>query len=194
MHPYINQGTAAVATTYRGSFLVRRARLCLYSLEGATNIHMQVLVIVAASHLDAVTFQICSQSFKIMPTAFFAVWLLGQYLTPLQWGSLPVLAIGVVFVTMNGSTPAGETSERLSCPLSWLPKPSSVPQCQKDALQLHAITGFSLHGSQPFRGPVRGCSTPAEPLAFCERYPGVDFASCATADRLWLACAQVGAA
>ena len=64
-------------------------------------------MIVAASHLDAVTFQICSQSFKIMPTAFFAVWLLGQYLTPLQWGSLPVLAVGVVFVTMNGSTPAG---------------------------------------------------------------------------------------
>ena len=49
-------------------------------------LHVQVLVIVAASHLDAVTFQICSQSFKIMPTAFFAVWLLGQYLTPLQWG------------------------------------------------------------------------------------------------------------
>lgn len=64
----------------------------------------------AASHLDAVTFQICSQSFKIMPTALFAVWLLGQYLTPLQWGSLPVLAVGVVFVTMNGSTPAdGDT-------------------------------------------------------------------------------------
>ena len=67
-------------------------------------------MIVAASHLDAVTFQICSQSFKIMPTAFFAVWLLGQYLTPLQWGSLPVLAVGVVFVTMNGSTPAGALS------------------------------------------------------------------------------------
>ena len=67
---------------------------------------MQVLVIVAASHLDAVTFQICSQSFKIMPTALFAVWLLGQYLTPMQWASLPVLAVGVVLVTMNGS--AGE--------------------------------------------------------------------------------------
>ncbi|KAL3144855.1 hypothetical protein ABBQ38_001958 [Trebouxia sp. C0009 RCD-2024] len=68
----------------------------------------QVLVIVAASHLDAVTFQICSQSFKIMPTALFAVWLLGQYLTPMQWASLPVLAVGVVLVTMNGS--AGTTS------------------------------------------------------------------------------------
>ena len=61
-------------------------------------------MIVAASHLDAVTFQICSQSFKIMPTAVFAVWLLGQYLTPMQWSSLPVLAFGVVFVTMNGSS------------------------------------------------------------------------------------------
>lgn len=61
-------------------------------------------MIVAASYLDAVTFQICSQSFKIMPTAVFAVWLLGQYLTPMQWLSLPVLAFGVVFVTMNGSS------------------------------------------------------------------------------------------
>ena len=74
-------------------------RLCLSKLTMA-----QVLVIVAASHLDAVTFQICSQSFKIMPTAVFAVWLLGQYLTPMQWSSLPVLAFGVVFVTMNGSS------------------------------------------------------------------------------------------
>ena len=80
----------------------------------------QVLVIVAASHLDAVTFQICSQSFKIMPTALFAVWLLGQYLTPMQWASLPVLAVGVVLVTMNGSsgnihTTCGLTSFILCC-------------------------------------------------------------------------------
>ena len=66
----------------------------------------QVLVIIAASHLDAVTFQICSQSFKIMPTALFAVWLLGQHLAPIQWASLPVLAVGVVFVTMNNSANA----------------------------------------------------------------------------------------
>jgi solute carrier family 35 (UDP-sugar transporter), member A1/2/3 len=65
----------------------------------------QVLVIVAASHLDAVTFQICSQSFKIVPTAFFAVWLLGQHLEPHQWASLPVLAAGTIFVTLNGSAP-----------------------------------------------------------------------------------------
>ena len=75
-------------------YAVQLRALCLAS---------QVLVIVAASHLDAVTFQICSQSFKIMPTALFAVWLLGQYLTPMQWASLPVLAVGVVLVTMNGS-------------------------------------------------------------------------------------------
>ncbi len=53
-------------------------------------LNSQVLVIVAASHLDAVTFQICSQSFKIMPTAVFAAWLLGQHLTVMQWSSLPV--------------------------------------------------------------------------------------------------------
>lgn len=51
---------------------------------------LQVLVIIAASHLDAVTFQIGSQSFKILPTALFAAWLLGQRLSGMQWGSLPV--------------------------------------------------------------------------------------------------------
>ena len=76
---------------------------------------LQVLVIVAASHLDAVTFQICSQSFKIMPTALFAVWLLGQVLQPMQWASLPVLAVGVVLVTMNGSSGARQLHGGLGC-------------------------------------------------------------------------------
>ncbi len=63
----------------------------------------QVLVIVAASHLDAIMFQIFSQSFKIIPTAIFAVWLLGQHLSCMQWSSLPVLVIGVTLVTLNKS-------------------------------------------------------------------------------------------
>lgn len=63
----------------------------------------QVLVIVAASHLDAIMFQIFSQSFKIIPTAVFAVWLLGQHLTCMQWSSLPVLVVGVTLVTLNKS-------------------------------------------------------------------------------------------
>lgn len=45
---------------------------------------MQVLLIVAATHLDAVAFQIFSQSFKLVPTAIFAHWLLGQRLDPIQ--------------------------------------------------------------------------------------------------------------
>ena len=73
------------------------------AVPAALFVAQQLLVIVAASHLDAVTFQICSQSFKIVPTALFAVWLLGQALTPSQWASLPVLALGTVFVTLNGS-------------------------------------------------------------------------------------------
>ena len=68
------------------------------AVPAALFVMQQVLVIVAASHLDAVTFQICSQSFKIMPTALFAVWLLGQLLTPMQWASLPVLAVCTCFL------------------------------------------------------------------------------------------------
>ncbi|PSC68753.1 UDP-N-acetylglucosamine transporter-like [Micractinium conductrix] len=61
----------------------------------------QVLLIIAATHLDAVAFQIFSQSFKLVPTALFAYWLLGQMLEPMQWASIPVLAVGVVLVTVN---------------------------------------------------------------------------------------------
>lgn len=67
----------------------------------------QVLVIVAASHLDAIMFQIFSQSFKIIPTAIFAVWLLGQHLSCMQWSSLPVLVVGVTLVTLNKSSDGG---------------------------------------------------------------------------------------
>lgn len=44
----------------------------------------QVLLVIAATHLDAVAFQIFSQSFKLVPTALFAYWLLGQMLEPMQ--------------------------------------------------------------------------------------------------------------
>ena len=45
---------------------------------------LQVLLIIAATHLDAVAFQIFSQSFKLVPTALFAYWLRGQTLAPMQ--------------------------------------------------------------------------------------------------------------
>lgn len=63
----------------------------------------QTLVIVAATHLDVVTFQICSQM-KVFPTAVFASLLLGQHLSFVQWLSLPVLAGGVSFVTGSSSS------------------------------------------------------------------------------------------
>lgn len=75
------------------------------ALPAALFVMQQVLVIIAASHLDAVTFQIGSQSFKILPTALFAAWLLGQRLSAVQWASLPVLAAGVILITLNGSSP-----------------------------------------------------------------------------------------
>lgn len=74
-------------------------------LPAAMFVMQQVLLIVAASHLDAVAFQIFSQSFKLVPTALFAHWLLGQHLDPIQWASIPVLSIGVILVTLNNSAP-----------------------------------------------------------------------------------------
>ena len=57
-----------------------RAPACLPHCAPA----LQVLLIIAATHLDAVAFQIFSQSFKLVPTALFAYWLLGQTLAPMQ--------------------------------------------------------------------------------------------------------------
>jgi solute carrier family 35 (UDP-sugar transporter), member A1/2/3 len=67
----------------------------------------QVLLIVAATYLDAVTYQIFNQAFKLVPTAIFARVLLGQLLTTMQWASMPVLAAGVVLVTINNNSGGG---------------------------------------------------------------------------------------
>ncbi|KAL4440038.1 hypothetical protein ABPG75_003039 [Micractinium tetrahymenae] len=74
-------------------------------LPAAMFVMQQVLLIIAATHLDAVAFQIFSQSFKLVPTALFAYWLLGQMLEPMQWASIPVLAFGVILVTVNNGSP-----------------------------------------------------------------------------------------
>mmetsp|Transcript_40393 Transcript_40393/g.114360 ORF Transcript_40393/g.114360 Transcript_40393/m.114360 type:complete len:470 (+) Transcript_40393:497-1906(+) len=70
----------------------------------------QMLVIVAATHLDVVTFQICSQM-KVFPTAIFASALLGQHLSVTQWLSLPVLAGGVSLVTATGNSTSNSAAQ-----------------------------------------------------------------------------------
>lgn len=64
----------------------------------------QVLLIAAATYLDAVTYQILNQASKLVPTAIFARVLLGQKLSPMQWTSIPVLAGGVILVTLNNGS------------------------------------------------------------------------------------------
>lgn len=50
------------------------------SLPAGMFVMQQLLIIVAASHLDSVTFQIIIQACKLLPTALFAYYLLGQKL------------------------------------------------------------------------------------------------------------------
>lgn len=61
------------------------------------------LQFVAASNLDAATFQVTYQC-KILTTALFAVLLLRQSLSGLKWLSLLLLTIGVAFVQIPSST------------------------------------------------------------------------------------------
>jgi len=75
------------------------------ALPASMFVFQQVLLIWSATYLDAVTYQIFTQAFKLIPTAIFARVLLGQRLRPMQWASIPVLALGVIFITSNSSAP-----------------------------------------------------------------------------------------
>jgi solute carrier family 35 (UDP-sugar transporter), member A1/2/3 len=68
------------------------------------------LQFVAASNLDAATFQVTYQG-KILTTAFFAVFMLRQSLSPRKWVSLVVLTAGVAMVQLQSasSTPSKKT-------------------------------------------------------------------------------------
>lgn len=80
----------------------------------------QVLLIAAATYLDAVTYQIFNQAFKLIPTAIFAQWLLGQRLTPMQWASIPVLAAGVILVTVNNGPSTDSAAVKAVSQANWL--------------------------------------------------------------------------
>lgn len=88
--------------------MVRRVKsFCLDALPMALPASMfvlqQILLVWSATYLDAVTYQIFNQAFKLVPTAIFARLLLGQKLKPIQWLSIPVLAVGVIIITSNTS-------------------------------------------------------------------------------------------
>jgi len=85
--------------TVRGRQLLGRRRTSIFrdsvpmALPAAMFVMQQVLLIWSATYLDAVTYQIFTQAFKLVPTAVFSRLLLGQRLRPLQWLSIPTLAL-----------------------------------------------------------------------------------------------------
>ena len=69
------------------------------------------LQFIAASNLDAATFQVTYQC-KILTTAVFAVALLRQSLSLRKWMSLVILTIGVAFVQIPSSSTVTDTGHR----------------------------------------------------------------------------------
>lgn len=77
---------------------MRVINTCMPMLVPATLFTLQQqLNLMAATGLDAVTFQVTNQ-FKILPTALFSVFMLDKKLSLQQWLSLPLLSVGVAVV------------------------------------------------------------------------------------------------
>jgi len=110
------------------------------AVPAAMFVFQQIILIWAATYLDAVTYQIFNQAFKLIPTAIFARLLLGQKLIPLQWASIPVLVVGVIFVTINHASDATA-------------RPADVQEEVSRTLWLLAMAACSLSGlSSAFAG------------------------------------------
>ena len=72
---------------------------------------MNNLIFVAATLLDAATFQVTYQM-KILTTAGFAVLILGQHLSVRQWQALLMLTAGIAMVQLSGSDPTSNTTSQ----------------------------------------------------------------------------------
>ncbi|KAJ9651188.1 hypothetical protein H2198_009520 [Neophaeococcomyces mojaviensis] len=67
------------------------------------------LQFIAASNLDAATYQVAYQA-KLITTAAFAVMILRQKLSVLKWFSILTLAIGIAVISLPGSDDSSSTS------------------------------------------------------------------------------------
>uniref|UniRef100_A0A0G4GMY4 Uncharacterized protein n=1 Tax=Chromera velia CCMP2878 TaxID=1169474 RepID=A0A0G4GMY4_9ALVE len=94
--------TRIVTTIFNKSILLLFVPAVAYTIQNN-------LQYVAATHLDAATFQITYQM-KILTTALCSVLLLGRRLTWIQWFSLFLLTLGVAAVQMPTGSPAPSSS------------------------------------------------------------------------------------
>ena len=71
------------------------------------------LLFIALSHLDAVTFQMLSQS-KLISAAIFSVIMLDKRLLPIQWGALVLLTFGVFLSQYGTSTSSAKAGHLIN--------------------------------------------------------------------------------
>ena len=106
-------GTSLIAfreKLYHVVFCLETVRL---AIPAALFTFQNYLIFISLSNLDAMTFQILSQ-IKLLLAAVFSVWLLGRYLTCVQWSSVVLLTFGIVLSTQGkgGSERVSSTAKQ----------------------------------------------------------------------------------
>ncbi|KPA78495.1 UDP-galactose transporter (LPG5B) [Leptomonas pyrrhocoris] len=81
------------------------------------------LIFVGLSNLDAVSFQVWSQT-KLLSTALFSVWLLHRKLSLMQWISLVVLTAGVLGAQLGAPKGGSPSAAAYTVPTSSTPTPT----------------------------------------------------------------------
>ncbi|KPI84732.1 UDP-galactose transporter (LPG5B) [Leptomonas seymouri] len=111
------------------------------------------LIFVGLSNLDAMSFQVWSQT-KLLFTAFFSVSLLHRKLSPMQWLSLVTLTAGVLGAQLGASKEGG-----LSAAVSTLTTPTIAPRSIND-LRKKFVRTLAVLGADDVQKRMAGGKDP----------------------------------
>jgi UDP-sugar transporter A1/2/3 len=95
-------GVSGLVSVLREDVWLKPGEMLKLSVPSLVYTVQNNLLYFALSHLNAATYMVCYQ-LKILTTAVFSTLMLNRRISPLQWGSLVLLTIGVSLAEYSSS-------------------------------------------------------------------------------------------